>query len=84
MDVNTFWLDIIYENLTLVLERTLLAGSNESDSLGDVTLSVGVLGGPNKKSKFWKQKTKIRIQRYCFYFKNLFTVFEASLDNALP
>jgi hypothetical protein len=30
--------------LTLVLERTLFDGSNESDNFGDVTTSVGVLG----------------------------------------
>jgi hypothetical protein len=30
--------------LTLVLERTLLDGSNESDNRGEVTLSVGVPG----------------------------------------
>jgi hypothetical protein len=39
------------QNLTLVLERTLLAGSNESDNRDDVRLSVGVLGCDNKKSK---------------------------------
>ena len=30
--------------LTLVVERTLFDGSKESDSLGDVPASVGVLG----------------------------------------
>lgn len=30
--------------LTVVLVRTLFDGSNESDNLGDVTLSIGVLG----------------------------------------
>ncbi len=40
------------ENLTLVVERTLFDGSNESDNLGDVTLSIGVVGCDNKKSKF--------------------------------
>ena len=39
------------QNLTLVLKRTLLAGSNESDNRGDVTLSIGVFGCDNKKSK---------------------------------
>ena len=37
-------------NLTLVLERTLFDGSNESDSRGDVTLSSGVLGCVRRKS----------------------------------
>jgi hypothetical protein len=37
--------------LTLVLERTLFDGSNESDNRGDVTISVGVVGWDNKKSK---------------------------------
>lgn len=31
-------------SLTLVLDRTLFDGSNESDSRGDVTLSIGVDG----------------------------------------
>ena len=40
------------KRLTLVLERTLFTGSNESDSRGDVILLVGVLGWDNKKSMF--------------------------------
>ncbi len=39
------------KNLTVVLERTLFDGSNESDKRGDVILSVGVVGCDNKKSK---------------------------------
>ena len=42
---------LFVRRVTVVLERTLFTGSNESDSRGDVTPSIGVVGAGNKKSK---------------------------------